>query len=312
MPTAPQLVTPDVSGRVATADRDEAAIRIRPIKPTDVEGVARIAFDAFAGIADRHGFPRDFPTYDAALEFIAGVTDHPSIWGVVAECAGHVVGSNFLDERAVVVGVGPITVDPAAQTAGVGRRLMEAVLDRARPAESVRLFQDSFNVGSLALYASLGFRVVEPVVLVGGVPGVGPSAGVAVRPLVEDDLDSCLRLCRSVLGYDRTAELCDALDAPSLTPMVAHRGRRLVAYATTLADFGAAYAVGETENDLFDLVAGAVTQSGAPASFLLPLSEHSLVRSCLAAGLRFVKPMTSMVAGAHRRPRGAWIPSVLS
>jgi hypothetical protein len=85
-----------------------------------------------------------------------------------------------------------------------------------------------------------------------------------------------------------------------------------VAYATTFADFGLAYAVAETEADLFGLIAGAVTADGPPASFLLPLHQHDLVRSCLAAGLRIVKPMTYMAVGPYRRPRGAWIPSVLA
>ena len=98
---------------------------------------------------------------------------------------------------------------------------------------------------------------------------------------------------------------------PGLTPVVAHRDGRLVAYATTFGDFGLAYAVAESEDDLFALVAGAVSPDGPPASFLLPLRQHALVRSCLAAGLRVVKPMTYMVAGPYRRPQGAWIPSVL-
>ena len=41
---------------------------------------------------------------------------HPSIWGVVAEIGGRIVGSNFLDERDPIRGVGPITVDPKART----------------------------------------------------------------------------------------------------------------------------------------------------------------------------------------------------
>jgi hypothetical protein len=95
-------------------------------------------------------------------------------------------------------------------------------------------------------------------------------------------------------------------------PVAAVRGRRLVAYATTLADFGLAYAVAETQDDLFGVITGAVTAEGPPASFLLPLRQHTLVRQCLAAGLRFVKPMTYMAAGPYRHPRGAWVPSVLS
>jgi GNAT superfamily N-acetyltransferase len=293
----------------------EPTVHLRPIEVSDVAVAGRIAFEAFAAIADRHGFPRDFPTVEAALGLVTAFAEHPAIWGVVAEVDGRVVGSNFLDERSTVRGVGPITVHPPAQSAGVGRRLMEAVLDRAAAggAVEVRLLQDSFNTASVSLYASLGFEVAEPVALIGGVPSnpTGSFADVTVTPLVESDLAACEQLCVSVHGFARTAELRDALEAPGLTPVVARRGGRLVAYATTLADFGAAHAVGETDDDLFALLTGAVTPDGPPASFLLPLHQHHLVRRCLAAGLRVVKPMTLMVVGPYRRPSGAWIPSVL-
>jgi GNAT superfamily N-acetyltransferase len=286
-------------------------VRLRAIEPGDREAVARIAYEAFAGIHDRHRFARDFPTLDAARELVAAFTSHPSIWGVVAERGGDIVGSNFLDERGPVHGVGPITVDPEAQAAGVGRLLMEAVMDRGADAGGIRLLQDSFNTASLALYTSLGFSVEEPVALIGGTPRATPRAGFDVRPLVEEDLEACERLCVSVHGFERTNELRDALEAPALTPYVALRDGRIVAFAATLADFGAAYAVAETEDDMSALIAGAVAPGGPPASFLLPLHQHDLLRWCLAAGLRIVKPMNYMGIGRYRRPQGAWFPSIL-
>jgi hypothetical protein len=59
------------------------------------------------------------------------------------------------------------------------------------------------------------------------------------------------------------------------------------------------------------LIAGALAGSDAAASFLLPTRQAALLRWCLEAGLRVVKPMTYMVIGHHREPRGAWLPSVL-
>lgn len=307
MPT-PTLTSPPEDAR---AWRTAASFRIRPIEASDIDAAALIAFEAFAGVADRHGFPRDFPSVDSARELITAFTEHRSIWGVVAELDGRVIGSNFLDERGPVRGVGPITVDPAAQANGVGRRLMEVALDRAANAGSVRLLQDSFNTASLALYTTLGFDVVEPVALFTGVPRSLSAATVDVRPLCADDLEACEQLCISVHGFERTAELRDALDAPGVSPVIGTRNGSVVAYATTFTDFGSAYAVGETEDDLFTLIASALTTDGPPTSFLLPLRQQVLVRRCLAAGLRIVKPMTYMVAGTYRAPRGAWIPSVL-
>lgn len=286
-------------------------VQLRPIVATDVDAAAQIVFEAFAGIADRHAFPRDFSTVDSARSLVAAFTEHPQIFGVVAECDGRVIGSNFLDERSSVRGVGPITVAPDSQAAGVGRLLMHAVLDRSC-GQRVRLLQDSFNTSSLALYASLGFGVAEQVALVAGVPRDVGSSPVDVRPLDEADVDACEHLCRTVLGYERTTELRDTLAGSDFTPVGAWRNGRLVAYATTLADFGIACAVAETEADLFGLIAGAAVADSSPASFLLPLHQHELVRSCLTAGLRIVKPMTYMAVGPYQRPRGAWIPSVLA
>ncbi len=289
----------------------EPNVRLRGIEPGDREVAARITYEAFAGVHDRHRFPRDFPTLDVARELVAAFSTHPSIWGVVAESDGRVVGSNFLDERGPVRGVGPITVDPDAQAAGVGRLLMEAVIERGARGDGIRLLQDSFNTASLALYSSLGFRVEEPVALIAGTPSVRPRRGVDVRPIGEDDLPACEELCASVYGFERTLELLDALESPGLTPYVALREGRIVAYAATLDEFGAAYAAAESEDDMSALIAGAVVPGGPPASFLLPLHQHELLRWCLAAGLRIVKPMNYMVMGPYRRPQGAWIPSVL-
>ena len=56
----------------------------------------------------------------------------PGFYCVVAESDGHIAGSNCMDERNAIAGVGPITIDPKVQNRGIGRKLMDAVLDRAR------------------------------------------------------------------------------------------------------------------------------------------------------------------------------------
>jgi hypothetical protein len=86
----------------------------------------------------------------------------------------------------------------------------------------------------------------------------------------------------------------------------------VVAYATTLTFFPAAHAVAETEDDMAALIAGALAEADAPASFLLPTRQHALFRWCLMAGLRVIKPMTYMAYGGQPRPGGAWLPSVLA
>jgi predicted N-acetyltransferase YhbS len=202
--------------RTPRTSSSERTVELRPIEPADRDEAARIVFEAFAGIHDRHRFARDFPTLEAALRLTTNFIAHPSIHGVVAEIDGRIVGSNFLDERGPVRGVGPITVDPAAQGRGVGRELMQAVLERGADAMGIRLLQDAFNTGSLSLYASLGFDVAEPVALMSGRPRSSSVGGVEVRPLELADLGECQQLHRRVHGFARTAELEDALAAPEL------------------------------------------------------------------------------------------------
>ena len=86
---------------------------------------------------------------------------HPGFYSVVAEDDRVVVVSNFLDERCSVAGLGLITVSPTQQNSGVGRRLMQHMLNRAeeRGYPSVRLLQAAYHSQSLALYAGMNFDV---------------------------------------------------------------------------------------------------------------------------------------------------------
>ena len=111
-----------------------ASINIRPAVPAHSKACARICFEAFSGIAVQHNFPCDF-SIETAEALMNMLLSHPRFFGVVAEIDGEIVGSNFLDERSPIAGIGPITIDPKVQNRGVGRRLMEAVLDRGRERE---------------------------------------------------------------------------------------------------------------------------------------------------------------------------------
>src|SRR6516164_2851726 len=90
-----------------------------------------ICFEAFKAIDDEHNFPWDFPSAEAATGLLTMMLSNPGFYSLVAEKEGNVIGSNFLDERGPIAGVGPITVHPALQNQMIGRRLMGAVLDRA-------------------------------------------------------------------------------------------------------------------------------------------------------------------------------------
>jgi GNAT superfamily N-acetyltransferase len=266
-------------------------------------------YEAFGGIADQHAFPRDFPSVEVATQLAGAFIAEPSVFGVVAEKDGKVVGSNFLSEGDPIRGVGPITVDPSVQGSGAGRRLMQAVIERGREAAGVRLVQDAFNTRSYSLYASLGFDVKEPLLLMRGTPRGEPNSSATVRLMAEHDVTACATLCTAVHGYERSHELRDALRL--FSPFVVERDGRITGYLTAATFWLMNHGVAETEQDMQSLILGAGAMSSEPLSFLLPTPQASFFRWCLSEGLRAVKPMTLMAMGSYQEPEGCYFPSVL-
>jgi len=134
-------------------------VTLRPPAVSDTEICGRIVYEAFKDIAERHGFSAIFSSVEAATRVAKLFIDLPAIHSLVAEADGRVTGAVFLDEGDEIRSIGLIAVDPAAQGRGIGRRLIEDALDRARGAAGVRLVRVSYNTLAMALYASLGFEV---------------------------------------------------------------------------------------------------------------------------------------------------------
>lgn len=281
-------------------------VALREAQLHDAAACGRICHDAFEAIARQHDFPKDFPSREIASEIIGMLIQHPGIHGVVAELDGRVIGSNFLDERSSICGVGPITVDPSQQDSSAGRRLMQSVLDRAAElgAAGVRLLQDAYHNRSFVLYTKLGFQArVTTAVMQGQAIGPDPS-GLKVRTATEDDRDECNRICRFVHGHTRDGELGDAIREGSA--LVVERSGRVSGYSTGVRFFS--HSVGVSNDDLKALIR-ATPEFGGPG-FHVPTNNDELLRWCFDEGLRMVKAMTLMSLGLYSEPRGAYLPSV--
>ena len=100
----------------------------------------RICHEAFTAIAAEHNFASDHPDPTVATALISRLAAHPGFYGIVAESDGKIIGSNFVDERGLIIGLGPITIDPSAQNRGVGTALMTHMLERAARATSRQAF----------------------------------------------------------------------------------------------------------------------------------------------------------------------------
>jgi len=282
-------------------------ITIRPAETADAAVCGEIAYRAFQTLADYHSFPRPYPSAEVAVGLLSQLLVNPGFYGIVAEREGRIVGSNFVDERASIAGIGPITVDPEVEARGIGRSLMQAVVEHLadRNVAGIRLVQAAYNNRSLCLYTTMGFQTREPLSVMQGPALEVKFAGYDVRPAAETDIAACNLLCRRVHGFDRAVELRDAIAAQTAT-VVEHLGQ-ITGYATGAGSSG--HAVAGTNQDLKALIGAAPTFPGP--GFLVPTRNHEVFAWCLASGLRLVMQMTQMTIGLYNEPCGAWRPSIL-
>jgi GNAT superfamily N-acetyltransferase len=282
-------------------------LHLRAAVAADAATLGDICYRAFHALATAHGFPPDFPDARAAIGMMTRLVAHQGFFNVVAELDGKVIGSNFLDTRGPISAVGPITVDPAVQNDGVGRALMQAVLQRSRELNlgGIRLVQAGYNNRSLALYLKLGFTAREHLACLKG-EAIGKSVpGRSVRPATAADIAACNELCQRVHGHARSGEVADAVALG--TARVVRSGTRITGYTTALAFFG--HSVGESNEDLRGLFGAAEGFPGA--GVLVPTRNSELLRWCLGEKLRITQTLTLMSNGLYNDPDGAWLPSIL-
>ncbi len=177
-----------------SAPHASAAVTIRRARPEDAPACGQIVYEAFYKISSDHNFPLDFPSPERGVGLLTQLFSHPGFYCVVAEADGRLAGSNCLDERDAIAGLGPITIDPQVQNRGIGRKLMDAALGRARERKfaGVRLVQAAFHNRSLSgSYTTLGFDVREPLAVMQGPAIKKTFEGFAVRTAQAADLEAC-------------------------------------------------------------------------------------------------------------------------
>ena len=283
------------------------ALNIRPGTPADAETIGPIIFDGFKTISDQHNFPSDFPSVDVGIGIASMLLSHPGFYSAVGEIDDRIVGSNFLDERSPVGGIGPLTIDPKEQNSGIGRRLMQTIIDRASAKQmpGIRLLQDGFHNRSFVLYTKLGFQTRGTTAVMSGAPLGRQISGYTVRPVTEGDVDKCNALCTQIHGHHRGGDLSDGIAQG--TAMLVERDGQIRGYTSLLGFSG--HSVGESTEDLKALIAAAPEFAGS--GFHVPTDNTELLNWCLDNGLRMVKAMTIMSLGLYNQPRGGYLPSVL-
>lgn len=284
-----------------------------PILAEHVESAGQVVYEAFHDIATRHGFPPVFDSLQTATGIVRLLVALERVSAFMVCEEGVPVGVNFLDERGEAGGVGPVAVTVGRQGEGVGRRLMEELLERAERVgiESVRLVQYTYNVGSYSLYSSLGFDMVDMPVHLDGILDPGEEPADPIREADHTEIPGLAALGREVLGYDRTAEL--ETMANFAPPLVVERGGRHAGYLCRFPPAGGTYCgygAARDEPALRDLlIAAARFGDGGPLHVAIPASQPETLRWALRSGLRIGWLETLMVRGRYEKPEGAYIPS---
>ncbi len=284
---------------------------IVPFSPEHAEKAGQIVYEAFKDIADRHNFEPAFesPEFATLVVRLLGQTEGWNSYIYLEDGAPAAV--NFGDERDEVVGVGPVATGVAHQGKGLGRKVMQAMLDSAERNgfRSVRLNQVAYNMISFSLYAAMGFDVKDGIALFAGAPKPDDEIQDAVRDYRPDDLDALDRLCRDVLGYSRRNDIERmAVFAP---PAIVERAGKVAGYALRFpgdtAIVGHAAAVDFAA--MRDLIVGTTRATGGKLQFLVPYAQGDLIRWCLAGRFRLKELQNYMVLGDYEAPSGYWMPS---
>lgn len=281
------------------------AIELRAPTAADAPELGRICYEAFKDISESHGFPSDFQSVEFAQQIIGLFIQQEDIYAVGAFDSGAPKGSNFLNMWGDVAGIGPVSVDVSSQGRGIGRQTMQDVIAHGRDNnyDMIRLCQDSFNMQSLALYASLGFDTKEPLSylhLASSLPVDGN-----VRPATTDDLDAMDELCRSIYRISRKPEYT-ALLTLGFPAFVVDRGHVAGYILGTVMGHG----VAESDDDMLALLA-ALGAHTPDSHSLVPLRNGELYRRALAAGHRNTKVMNLMALGPYDEPQGTYCASVM-
>jgi ribosomal protein S18 acetylase RimI-like enzyme len=137
---------------------------MRPVRPEDYDDVRRITRGAYL---DAGYFPDETHPYVAVLADIEHRAQHAEVW--VAERDG--VALTFAGQRYTDIAVEGelefrmLAVDPTVQRGGVGRAMVERIIEHARTLpgiEAVSLTSGSDMLPAHRLYESMGFvRIPE-------------------------------------------------------------------------------------------------------------------------------------------------------
>lgn len=175
--------------------RDPSGIVIRPLLEVDLpvaDYVMRLAFGTFLGLPKPTSFMGD-----AGYVRTRWLADPTAAFG--AEIGGELVGSNFASNWGSVGFFGPLTIHPGHWNRGVGKRLMEPVMDcfASWSTQLAGLFTFPNSPKHVGLYQKFGFwpRNLTAIMAKSVDPAIQIAGWVELSSVPETQREAVLHSC---------------------------------------------------------------------------------------------------------------------
>jgi GNAT superfamily N-acetyltransferase len=284
-------------------------VEIRRMTRADIAEVGRIGVDAFNDLMARHNRPPLYPDPQVGqLAATASLNLDPDRC-LVAVDGDRIVGSIFYRLRGETVSVGPATVAPADQGRGIGRDLLQTVIDREPNARSMRIMQDSLNLSSFELLVRIGYTLGEEVAMFSLPAGFREDreSDPGVRPASVEDLNEVLTMDHGLSASDRRRDFEFFRRFGKV--LVLHERSRLRGYLaqmptpgrTMLGPGGA-----DDAQSLVRLVLHAVSETLGELSLVLPARDRETLKPLLDVGFRLAGLTNLMYRGDWHPAPGAY------
>lgn len=278
----------------------------------DLPAAAAICQSAFNAFNASVGLSPEFPPVEVVdvPSILLGQAFTDGFEGFVAvNSDGDIVGSNIVELRDEIAGIGPISVATGGQNSGAGRLLMQACMQAAakRDIRTVRLHQIGNNAKSFSLYLDLGFMPLSTCGQYEGFCTAEAPVGFVCEPLSASIVEACSALHKRACGVHRRHDIAAMLGSPHPNCVVFDAStREVVAYTT--GSFLSGHTVAASDDAFKVLVVFQsrsiqAQQSGGaplpPTTIFVPHAYPHLLQWLAKNGFRLNRQIVQMGYGAE-------------
>jgi len=284
---------------------------IRELEERDLKDAAIVCYEAFGQFHEKQfGVRLDFPSIGIADLILHHMFSTPKVYAVVAvdKETEKIIGSNFIDIRDEVAGIGPISVQPSIQAKGIGHALMTAVIEHAlkNNFKSIRLTQEVYNTVSFSLYNKIGFVSQEQISdLRGKVPAY--NGKLIVRLAKAEDAYTCDEIHKVVVGSSRLHDITESLTAPNSAFVATTSEGDIIGFTVGFSLLGFTVVLADQGEEALHALFHAYSKVNESTCIRIPGRLYpNILRKALAEwGLKFVRNLTLMSYGEFQVPSSA-------